>query len=482
MLQGAPSANSGQLLERSHTGMTSDSSSSNAMFSSAFASTSAAQGLKVVAFVVNTTSCRNALLTAKPLLVGRCATLSLVHCLSGDASFSSMHAALQTYANLMAAESGMEVNVEILIRKMAEQTVSEALAEHVESTQPDLVLIACSVSSRPAHAPIPAAPSSQAASVAPGSAYGSPAHRSSGAGVQSLTSSPAHARQSLSLKICQDITSVPVLLAKPDPRSAMLPHQTLARPVTCMIDLQSTSRGMVDWVADFLDPKRDKLLLAATNALERDGSTRAMASRILTAFSVQAKISGYRVLQRPLRGEPQQALPQAIGEDKVNLLVTQAPRSRYLAPWMVGMVQSVPASVLIWPSTQDRTSRTSPSETKLVGGFSLEPSLQSAPSLPPLRPRSISSETGSALLQHTAEVTDSLLIFRRPSSCGGSDVGAVSRPSTSGIAGAGSRPSSGREAEGGSRPRTPKLPELRLAASTKQRSPSPTKHRTSAAR
>lgn len=80
-----------------------------------------------------------------------------------------------------------------------------------------------------------------------------------------------------------------------------------------------------------------------------------LAVRMFTSFHVQCSVSKFRPERRMLKGPPERALPQAVQDDDIDVLVIQAPRSRDLSPYAISVLSNCATSVLIYPPQMENT-------------------------------------------------------------------------------------------------------------------------------
>lgn len=271
----------------------------------------AQQGLSVVAFVNHSAVCRSALQLVTRGVLGnsRCRQLTLAYCASNAYTTESMNGVLEALASSV---SGMAVRTR-LFSKQADQTVVEALQELVEQERPDLVVIASNslpcIDQRTTSGAGAGASSASGGKGGPAAAL-SPAERSSAA-------------QTLSMRLCQALRGVPLLVYKANTRGSFQEGAPQAA-VKYMVDLQPTSRHMLDWLmGSLMDLRRDSLSLAVSKALEPNGTTKQMALRMMTAFGVQASVNKLTPTKRLLREEAGKALPPAVVEEEVDVLLIQ---------------------------------------------------------------------------------------------------------------------------------------------------------------
>lgn len=224
--------------------------------------------------------------------------------------------------------------------KREDQTLIEALAEFVTMTHPDLVILSSTTLCNDARM-------EEAASKAKRPSY------TGHAGPISLHASKP-SRQAFAMKLCQAIRNVPLLVVKANSRGGFFSYQgTTNVPLKFMIDLQPTSRHMMAWLMNLMEAGKDSMYLAVSKAIDAAGVTKQVAIRMITAFSVQASVNKFKPERRLFKDAAEKALPQAVTDDEIDVLMVTAPRSKDLSPYIINILCSAATSILIWPPEAD---------------------------------------------------------------------------------------------------------------------------------
>lgn len=167
---------------------------------------------------------------------------------------------------------------------------------------------------------------------------------------------PKTLQPGLALKLAQSMAgiSVPVLLVSSEPVNKPVIQQVhcgQSDGLNCLLDLQATSRPMLDWVLGVMSPKQDKVFLAVSNAFEPYGTLKLTARRMLAGFSVQASISKFAPVQVPLKDAAHTSLPSLVADEGIHLLAIHSSRTKELSPSTIALLSSTVAhtNILLWP-------------------------------------------------------------------------------------------------------------------------------------
>lgn len=230
--------------------------------------------------------------------------------------------------------------------------LSEAIRKEVEAAKPDLVVFGSDKLSKTA---LPTASgSSGGAGAADGKSGGS---SSGGSGSKSIrmagssaTPDAALGSLSLSLLMSKTILDVPLLVVKPTSSGEML--RAAANPgerpaMRAMMEVHTTSGPLLSWLMDKCDKARDRLVLARTRALDREGRPQQTSQRILMSMADLAHKRGFQTVLRPLGEGPTESIPEAVRRDKVDLLVVQAVQDVATPVAILDLLRACPTSVLI---------------------------------------------------------------------------------------------------------------------------------------
>lgn len=277
--------------------------------------------LKVLAFMSNNAACRSALSVLRVFLKGKCSSIILVHCAQNQYKYEGMLGVLDSLATEFL--SGFNVRTENYV-KHEEQTVTESMQDIVEEMKPDLVVIASE-------------------SLCP--------ERETRSGLPGTSGMPAN--KAFALKICQALRHVPVFVYKANTKGGFGSYSDpKVATLRCMMDMQPTSRPMLQWLMNMMNPDRDSLYLAASKAY--DGAiVKQTVTRMVTTFSVQASVSKFKPVRRVFKESSEVALPPAIEQDHIDILVVQANRNKELSSYVIDLLTTAKTSIIVFPPDFD---------------------------------------------------------------------------------------------------------------------------------
>ncbi|KAG2484904.1 hypothetical protein HYH03_016290 [Edaphochlamys debaryana] len=137
-------------------------------------------------------------------------------------------------------------------------------------------------------------------------------------------------------------------------RSLSAPDRGASTPMRLMVDLHANSRAVLDWLFEHFSTDRDHLVLTVSQAYDEKNNVRPAATRLLTAFGVQAAVNGVHSSERTLlAGHSSKALPGAVADASPDLLVLQTPRCKGIPASMQELLYGAKTSFLIWPPDYD---------------------------------------------------------------------------------------------------------------------------------
>lgn len=292
-------------------------------------------GFRVVVLVGterNSQANKIAVKMARQLVNPEVDTIEMLHCVSHE--FSCGMAEEDVLRRPFKDPAYDDCTIYQVIIKGEDETVPETIADYVQTTQPDLVIVgAHSLCRTAARASMVLSRSFSASSSMP---------LQLGAG----NAAKAAAQASFALRIVQHVRKIPLLVAKPNtlgkahtPAGVGMLHS--------MIDLQSSSRSCVEWMMNRLHPARDCLYLTVTKADTTDGMSRA--ERILTTFGVQCQVNEWQYERRIFKDPAHASLPKAVQTDSIDIIALQAPRCREMSSQILDMLWDLKTCVLIWP-------------------------------------------------------------------------------------------------------------------------------------
>ncbi|KAG1673645.1 hypothetical protein FOA52_013309 [Chlamydomonas sp. UWO 241] len=326
------------------------------------------EGLRVLAYVNQQPVCKQALHLARVMLQGRCSELTLAYCAPNPYSYEGMLGVLEEYAEPFEA-AGFVVKTELFSKNDEHQTVVEAMVEYVNTTVPDLVILGSTSLCNDAKMEEDLASKNRKTYVGVPDSW--------------IRASAKPSHQAFAVKLAQQMRSTPLLIVKADSKGSLFsapahaaaapdsPPQTLSPsgsigpvrsgipderarpPLRWMADLQSTSRHLLDWAFNLVVPGRDTLHLVVSKAYDTVGATKQTAVRMITAFSVQASVAKIKAQRNLFKDSAEKALPPAVEEERIDILMVQGPRSRELSPYIIKLLCSAKTAVLIWPPEVD---------------------------------------------------------------------------------------------------------------------------------
>ncbi|GBF96751.1 hypothetical protein Rsub_09607 [Raphidocelis subcapitata] len=139
---------------------------------------------------------------------------------------------------------------------------------------------------------------------------------------------PLPAAGSFALRLARTVRCCPLLVVKSNNNGHYLASGSAATGLRIMVDCQSNTRHLLDWLMDRLDPDKDGLYLAVSKALDQAGSlVKETARRMLTNFSVQAS---------------------AARADAIDVIALTAPTSKSLPQSIIDVLKEARTSVLIF--------------------------------------------------------------------------------------------------------------------------------------
>eukprot|EP00877_Chromochloris_zofingiensis_P008490 jgi/Chrzof1/3895/Cz13g12140.t1 len=159
---------------------------------------------------------------------------------------------------------------------------------------------------------------------------------------------PRPAAGSFALQLIKTIKSCPVLLVKVNSKAPYLRSDNPSMGLKVMVECQSTSRHMINWLINQLDAEKDGIFLAVTKAQDQHGKVKDTTHRMMTNFSVQVNSNDFHYAQRLYKDSSAKALPQAVEQDGIDVLAVQAPACKGIPQSIVDLLHTARTNVLVY--------------------------------------------------------------------------------------------------------------------------------------
>mmetsp|Transcript_12031 Transcript_12031/g.32890 ORF Transcript_12031/g.32890 Transcript_12031/m.32890 type:complete len:716 (+) Transcript_12031:2304-4451(+) len=158
---------------------------------------------------------------------------------------------------------------------------------------------------------------------------------------------------SFALAVARTVTEVPLLVVKSNSAGELFNQQESASPaLRVMVEAQSVSATLLQWLLPRMSPQRDHLYLARPFGLDQANQVTPQTQRLLNTLNIEAAALGRNVRKLPMREGPGEGFPPLVVKESIDILGLIAPSAKITPPHILDIIRTARTNVLVWRNEQ----------------------------------------------------------------------------------------------------------------------------------